>query len=172
MAELTSQERLQPSLLDRLRDDAPDKKQELLNERVLSKAQLREAVRRDLQWLFNTTRLEAVVDMARLADVKTSVVNFGVRALSGHTATSIEEEELKRAIRQSIADFEPRILPSSLEVLALIRPDEIDYHNVVGVEIRGKLWSEPVPLEFLVRTQIDLETGHVDVEDVARQRMV
>jgi type VI secretion system protein ImpF len=37
---------------------------------------------------------------------------------------------------------------------------------VVGVEIRGNLWAQPVPIEFLVRTEIDLETGNVQVTDL------
>ena len=45
MAELTSKERLQPSLLDRLTDDEPDKTQESRDQRVLSANRLRECVR-------------------------------------------------------------------------------------------------------------------------------
>ena len=56
---LIPQERLQPSLLDRLIDDEPEKTVEAPDQRVLSKARLRQAVLRDLAWLFNTTRLES-----------------------------------------------------------------------------------------------------------------
>ena len=69
MAEqLTPQERLQPALLDRLTDDEPDKKQELRERRVLSKAQLRQAVLRDLVWLFNATKLERGSELAKMPD--------------------------------------------------------------------------------------------------------
>jgi hypothetical protein len=47
-------ERLQPALLDRLTDDEPDKNRRA-DKRVLTKTQLRQAVLRDLAWLFNTT---------------------------------------------------------------------------------------------------------------------
>ena len=57
--QLTPQDRLQPALLDRLTDDEPDKKQEPREQRVMSKRRLRQAVLRDLAWLFNATRLEA-----------------------------------------------------------------------------------------------------------------
>ena len=61
MAEqLLPQDRLQPALLDRLTDDEPDKKQEPREARVLSKSRMRQSVLRDLAWLFNATRLEAV----------------------------------------------------------------------------------------------------------------
>ena len=61
MAEqLLPQDRLQPALLDRLTDDEPDKKQEPREARVLSKSRMRQSVLRDLAWLFNATRLDAV----------------------------------------------------------------------------------------------------------------
>jgi type VI secretion system protein ImpF len=53
MAELTPQERLQPSLLDRLTDEEPDQLQESREKRVLSMSRLRDFVLRDLAWLFN-----------------------------------------------------------------------------------------------------------------------
>jgi len=43
----------------------------------------------------------------------------------------------------------------------------LDTHNVIEFEIRGHLWSQPVPLEILLRTQLDLEAGQVEVRDLA-----
>ena len=43
----------------------------------------------------------------------------------------------------------------------------LDTHNVIEFEIRGHLWSQPVPLEVLLRTQIDLEAGQVKVRDAS-----
>ena len=51
--------------------------------RVMSKSRLRQAVLRDLAWLFNATRLEAVADLANAPYVRRSVLNFGLPALSG-----------------------------------------------------------------------------------------
>jgi type VI secretion system protein ImpF len=104
--------------------------------------------------------------------VRRSVVNYGLPALSGKPATSLDVTELERAIRQSILDFEPRILPDTLRVKALIQVDELDHHNVIGVEIHAQLWAQPVPLELLVRTEIDLETGHVEIADLVSSRAV
>jgi type VI secretion system protein ImpF len=167
---LTPQDQLQPALLDRLTDEEPDKKLEPRMQRVISKRRLREAVLRDLAWLFNTTRLDANMDAATLPNARRSVINFGLPALSGQTASTIEVPDLERAIRQAILDFEPRILPASLRVRAL-ETSGLDHHNVIGVEISGHLWAEPLPLELLVRTEIDLETGQVDVADLAPTRV-
>jgi type VI secretion system protein ImpF len=172
MAELTPQERLQPALLDRLTDDEPEKLHERREHRVLSKARLRQAVMRDLAWLFNATRLEAGTDLSAAPYVRRSVVNFGLPALSGRAASSIDVIELERAIRQAILDFEPRILPGTLVVRALLQASALDHHNVIGVEIKGQLWAQPVPLELLVRTEIDLETGAVEIADLLPSRGV
>ena len=95
MAEpLLPQDRLQPALLDRLTDDEPDKKQEPREARVLSKSRMRQSVLRDLAWLFNATRLEAVADLAKLPYVRRSVLNFGLPALSGRTASSLDVTDL------------------------------------------------------------------------------
>jgi type VI secretion system protein ImpF len=166
MAELTPQERLQPALLDRLTDDAPGTTQEPRERRVMSKRQLRQAVLRDLAWLFNATRLEAVQDVSRLSHVRRSVLNYGLPALSGRAATSLDVTELERAVKQAILDYEPRILPATLRVRAMLQASALDHHNVVGVEIQGQLWAQPVPLELLVRTEIDLETGRVEIADL------
>ena len=167
-----ARDRLQPALLDRLTDEEPDKRTEPRESRVMTRQRLRQAVLRDLAWLFNTTRLESGSSLAALPFAQRSVINFGLPALSGRTATTLDVTELARAIKQAILDFEPRILPATLDVRTLI--DEagmLDHHNVVGVEIQGQLWAHPVPIELLVRTEIDLETGRVEIADLVPQRV-
>jgi type VI secretion system protein ImpF len=166
----TPEEQLQPALLDRLTDEEPDKKLEPRQRRVISKRQMREAVLRDLTWLFNTTRLDSDMDATTLPYARRSVINFGLPALSGQTASTIEVTDLERAVRQAILDFEPRILPASLRVRAL-EVGAFEHHNVIGVEISGQLWSQPMPIDLLVRTEIDLETGQVEIADLARTRV-
>ena len=172
MAEqLTPQERLQPALLDRLTDDEPDKRLEPREHRVLSKTRMRQAVLRDLAWLFNSTKIESRAALARWPHAQRSVINFGLPALSGETASTLDVQDLERDIRQAIIDFEPRILPETLEVKALVELSALDHHNVIGIQIHGQLWAQPVPLELLIRTEIDLETGKVHISDLAPSRV-
>ena len=158
--------RLQPALLDRLTDDEPDQRKEAESHRVMSKAQLRQAVLRDLGALFNSVQPlasgEATYPM--LAD---SVLNYGLPPLSGQLASKLDVSTLEDAIREAIVRFEPRILPSTLRVEAREAESVLDTHNVIEFEIRGHLWSQPVPLEILLRTQLDLEAGQVEVRDMA-----
>jgi type VI secretion system protein ImpF len=171
MAESAPKDRLQPALLDRLTDEHPDQRQEPREQRTLSKARVRQAVLRDLAWLFNTVKLEASVDLSRAPQVRRSVVNFGLSALSGKTASTLDAVALTNAVKQAIVDFEPRIVPSTLQVRTVIDPGQLDHHNIIGVEIQGHLWAQPVPLELLVRTEIDLETGRVEIADLLPSRV-
>ena len=163
-------EQLQPALLDRLTDEEPDKKLEPRVQRVISKRQMRQAVLRDLAWLFNCTRLDAHMDAAAFPNARRSVINFGLPALAGETATSVDIADLERGIRQAILDFEPRILPGTLQVRAL-EVGQFENHNVIGIEISGQLWAQPIPIDLLVRTEIDLETGKVEIAEVADSRV-
>ena len=165
-----AQDRLQPALLDRLTDEEPDRKLEPREQRALSKARLRQAVLRDLAWLFNTVKLESSVDLAQAPHVRRSVSNFGLTALSGKTASTMDAVALTSAIKQAILDFEPRIVPGSLVVRTVIDAGQLDHHNIIGVEIQGHLWAQPIPLELLVRTEIDLETGRVEIADLPTLR--
>ena len=88
--------------------------------------------------------------------------------MSGKAASSLDVTDLTRAIREAILNFEPRILPATLEIKTLLEAGALDHHNVIGVEIHGQLWAQPVPLEFLVRTDFDLETGKVRITDLTR----
>jgi type VI secretion system protein ImpF len=167
MAEPPPLERLQPALLDRLKDDDPLTTTEPRERRFMSKRELRAAVLRDLRWLFNATRMEVADSLSDAPLVRRSVLNFGLPAMSGRPASSFEVKDLERSIRQAILDYEPRILPASLRVTALLRENDLDHHNVIGIEIVGHLWSQPMPLELLLRTEIDLEAGTVKVNDSA-----
>ena len=57
MNNLSPRERLQPSLLDRLTNDAPSDLQESADKRVLSLNQLKASMLWDLTWLLNTASL-------------------------------------------------------------------------------------------------------------------
>lgn len=157
-------DRLQPALLDRLTDDKPGQRSETDERRVMSKAQLRQAVLRDLAWLFNATQPLGALSQQypALAD---SVLNLGLPPLAGQLASKIDAAVLERVIRDAIVRFEPRILRESLRVRALEATSVLDTHNVIEFEIRGHLWSQPIPLEILLRTQIDLEAGQVEVRE-------
>lgn len=165
-------DRLQPALLDRLTDDDREHHTEPEHARVMSRARLREAVLRDLSWLFNAVCAAPAAATAagagggpRATPVDDSVLGFGLPPLAGQLASRLDVSRLERVIRDAILRFEPRILPGSLQVNAIETLDVLETHNVVAFEIRGHLWSQPVPQEILLRTRVDLEAGQVELQD-------
>jgi len=68
-----AQDRVQPSLLDRLTDDDPTNRREARDMRGFSLARLREAVLRDLSWLMNASQLAATQDLSPYPHVASSV---------------------------------------------------------------------------------------------------
>ena len=165
MAELTSKDRLQPSLLDRLTDDEPDKTQESREKRVLSMNRLRECVLRDLAWLLNAVRMPSGEEIERYPFAAHSVINYGLPPLSGNIVHGLDINELENTLRQAICDFEPRILRNSVKVRAILMRD-LMAHNTLSFEITGDLWAQPLPLQLYLKTEIDLENGQVRIEEV------
>lgn len=162
MAELTPGERLQPALLDRLTDHNPHKTEEPINERVLNIRQLRRSVLRDLAWLLNTVNYQSAHPLDGYPLVARSVLNYGLPELTGRVVASMAPKELEALVKQVILDFEPRILSGSLRVRAILAEVQMN-RNAVGFEIEGDLWAHPVPLRLLIKTEIDIETGHVSM---------
>lgn len=158
MAELTPNERLQPSLLDRLTDNSPQTATESREDRVLSFRQLRKSVIRDLEWLLNTGRLETTEDLSAYPEVRRSVLNYGIPDIAGTTASSMDAYQLELALRQAILDFEPRILPHNLRIQIIRDDKEMSIHSIV-LEIEGEIWGQPVPEHLYLKTVLDLELG-------------
>lgn len=165
MAELSLKERLQPSLLDRLTDLAPDRNEESRENRVLSFKQLKQSVLRDLSWLFNTTALAAVEDLSAFPQTSNSVLNYGIPALSGVNLSNINAPKLQRQIKQAIIDFEPRIIASTLKIEILANEQQMS-QAAICFKIEGDLWAQPLPIRLYIRSDIDLETGEVSVKDL------
>jgi len=156
-----SRERLQPALLDRLRDDEPERKVEARNKRVITLKRLQEYVTRDLNWLLNTSALGVSDDLSSFPEVQNCVLNYGANNFSGISASSIEPYILERKIKHSILTYEPRILAKTL-VVSVQEQDDMN-RNAIVLQISGELWAEPLPIALYIKTEIDLETGEVNL---------
>jgi type VI secretion system protein ImpF len=167
MAELTPQERLQPSLLDRLTDENPEGGVETRDQRVISGQRLRDAVRRDLTWLLNCVHLEASEDLSAWPLIARSTLNYGIPETSGVPVANINVEALQKRVRQAIVDFEPRLLRSKLTVTVERQAEAMNRNSLVFL-IQGEMWAQPVPQAVFVRSEFDLESGTVKVDEGRR----
>jgi type VI secretion system protein ImpF len=160
MAELNRDQRFLPCLLDRLRDDDPTNPEESRTQRVISLQRYKEAVVRDLRWLFNASAplsgdVPGALDLTDFPEANRSVINFGTRQLSGLVAPDIEEFE--RELSEAIQFFEPRFLRHTLKIKATVE------RHVISFEMHAELWAEPVSEQLFLRTTLDIETGQTVV---------
>lgn len=164
MAELTSRDRLQPALLDRLSDDAPHEPTEPRERRVISTGGLRASVLRDLSSLLNAHALYGCASLDAHPLARSSVVNYGLRDVTGRARSSLDIAALARDIECAIARFEPRVMAGSLRCTPLDM-DEVAERAAVAFLVEGDLWAQPYPERLYFRTELDLESGQARIID-------
>lgn len=162
MADRTLTERLQPSILDRLTDDNPEKTSENPSDRVIDIRKLREIIQRDLAWLLNTGNLDSELDADRYPNVVRSVVNYGVPDSTGDFANKQRAAAVRESIRRAVELFEPRLIDGTLSVIS--RTNDEKRESLIVFDIVADMWAEPVPTELYLRSQFDTTTGHVSLE--------
>ena len=158
-------DRLLPTLLDRLTDHAPQRDKDVVSERVVTRKQLRQIILRDLSWLLNATNAEAELALEDFDEARASTLNYGLPAFSGKRMSDVKLSDLEVAIKNTIHQFEPRVMSQTLVVNASLASDDEAAHNMVVFEIRGQIWAHPYPIEMLLKSSIDLETGSVTLLD-------
>ncbi|XVJ69394.1 MAG: type VI secretion system baseplate subunit TssE [Rhizobacter sp.] len=162
----TDKDRLQPALLDRLTDHEPNKRTERADAVYVTETRLRTALLRDLAWLLNANDATSHIDFEGLPEAQRSVINYGMTPLAGQLLSELDWKDVEASIRSSILTFESRILPETLVVALAETADSLNHHNTLQFEIRCQFWSMPYPLELLLKTSLDLETGQVMVTDL------
>jgi type VI secretion system protein ImpF len=169
MSGLKGRERLQPSLLDRLTDTAPTQKRESGDQQVLTMAQLRQAVLRDLGALLNTTNLATIEDLAAVPLVAKSTLNYGIPGFAGMIESAARMVSLERELAETIKLYEPRIRPETLRVRTRGTPSDAVNPSLV-FEIEGELWAQPVPVQLFIETAIEVETRLAVVSETKASR--
>ena len=162
----TDKDRLQPALLDRLTDHEPTKRTERADAVYVTETRLRAALLRDLAWLLNANDATSHIDFGGLPEAERSVINYGMAPLAGQLLSELNWKDIETGIRRSILSFESRILAETLDVALVETANSLSHHNTLQFEIRCQFWSMPYPLELLLKTSLDLETGQVVVTDL------
>jgi type VI secretion system protein ImpF len=130
---------------------------EAFNERAL-----RATVRRDLAWLLNTTNLASLIDLEAYPHVETSVLNYGLSDLAGHTLNRRAILARAREIRKAIRVFEPRLASNSLTVTPA--EDETNPHALTFL-IEGDITAAAQAMPVKFRTEVEAETTAVNVRE-------
>lgn len=136
---------------------------------VVTPEVLREAVRRDIEALFNVERFEAeplLADVERsrtespaaaIADfphVRRSVLNYGVPSFAGRRARDFDPDRLSRELREVVAVYEPRLRADTIQVKVITND-----RTGLRIEVEAMLMMSPVPERLRLSTTIDLDSG-------------
>ena len=89
--------------------------------------------------------------------------------LAGKPASAVRPRELERQLRDAILAFEPRLKSGTVNVRVDTDGGAMN-HNAMVFFIEAELWAQPMPLRLFFRTQVDLETGNVDVTETSGGR--
>jgi len=152
--------RVQLSVLDRLLDDEPKNREEAQPTRSQTIARLKDALRRDLEWLLNTRSFPEEID-EELQETEASVFTYGLPDFSSLAAGSKQTKiKLERALQRALEVFEPRLL--NVEVKA-VEGDDKGEKRTIRFLISGWLDMSPAPLQINFDTRLQLARGEYRV---------
>src|SRR5262245_6130680 len=132
--------RITPSVLDRLIDDDPERLFEPSASRSKSIEDLKQSVRRDLEWLLNTRQTVGGVP-AGLKELGHSLAAYGLPDFSTFTIKSpADQVRLQRILQLAIGTFEPRLDHVTVTLVPARYAEQ-----KLRLRIDGRLRVEPVP---------------------------
>ncbi len=155
MARTTGDSTVTLSVLDRLIDREPNNSAEAPLSRAQSVRVLKNAVRRDLEWLMNTRCVLRISEEA-LDEVGHSLYTYGLPDFSSYSiASTADQSRLLREILTAIKVFEPRL--ANVRVVPL--EDTFSHLKQVRLRIDAMLLMEPTPEPISFDTFIELRSG-------------
>jgi type VI secretion system protein ImpF len=155
-----SEIRITPSIVDRLLDYEPKVSTEAPKSRSQGVRELKQSVRRDLEWLLNTRHTADKVPEG-LEEVNKSLAIYGLPDFTGLSSkNSDDRKSLIRNIERALRIFEPRFM--NLKVV-LVESGELE--RGVKFQIQATLRMEPTPEPVVFDTVLQMGRGEFKVEE-------
>ena len=159
MARTDNEVRVTNSVLDRLLDYEPEISREALASRSKSLRELKQSVRRDLEWLLNTRQIAGGVP-ADLKETNNSVAAFGLPDFTHLSIDSGGDQKLiKREVEEAVRRFEPR-LENVVVSIETTRSTERMLHFRIDAHLR----IDPAPEPITFDTMLQLGNGEYVVQ--------
>lgn len=159
MSRVSNNQPLELSVLDRLSPDgaiAPGGSGVMLDD-------LKQTVRRDLESLLNT-RWRCEAWPPDLAELETSLVNYGIPDFTGaNLGSASDREEFRFVIERIVKRYEPRF--TSVHVELLENTDKLD--RTMRFRIVAMLRARPHPEPVAFNTAVEPTSASVTVEGEA-----
>ncbi len=149
------------SVLDRLIDDDPRNSREVPPARAQSVRMLRDAVRRDLEWLLNTRQVAVTPDEG-LRELNRSMYLYGLPDFTGYSLASPgDEARLIRQLQSALKVFEPRLAKVRLVPLEPV----VAKTRTFRFRIEALLLMDPAPEHISFDTVLQLTTSQYEVQN-------
>ena len=146
------------SLLDRLSDQELSLKTDPPHGRAQSLRQLKTCLRRDIEWLLNTSRSIEAAEVS--AETAKSVFNYGLPDITSLGVRSTQDQKrLLWMIESTIATFEPRIKGPRVTMEPVAGSARI-----LRFQIQGLLRIDPAPERVTFDTVLELTSGEYQVK--------
>ena len=152
---------VQPCLLDRLIDNEPDNRQEPSISRSESLRQYRLAVKRDLEWLLNTTCAPIEIPES-CEELKKSLLFYGlpdISSISVHEAG--DETRLQQSLEEAIEYFEPRLAHPRVTSKDAYHPAR----QAITFHVEAVLMLDPAPERISFDTVLEITKGAYSVKE-------
>lgn len=147
-----------PSVLDRLIDLDPSVSADPPRSRQIGLRELRQSVRRDLEWLLNA-RCYGDEDLADDAEMRRSVAFYGIPDIMGMSPKSpAEQKRLSKALESAIRHFEPRLLDLKVTLDTVGHLD-----RDLRFRIEARLDVEPTPEPVVFDSVLENGSGEFSV---------
>lgn len=159
MSRTDNEVRVTTSVLDRLIDYEPEISRESLASRSKNLRQLKQSVRRDLEWLLNTRQVARVPE--NLKEANNSVATFGLPDFTILNIDSADDQKLiKQEIEEAIKRFEQRLEGVIVSVEPVRSTD-----RVLRFRIDARLKVDPAPEPITFDTVLQLGSGEYQVQE-------
>jgi type VI secretion system protein ImpF len=158
MPRIDEEIRINLSVLDRLVDFEPEAKAEPPASRSKALRQVKQALKRDLEWLLNTRRvLEVPGELPLLAD---SLLAYGLPDFSTMSVKNAgDQHDLTLALETTLRRFEPR-----LEDVVVSVANASVLERAFRFKIEARLRIDPVPEPISFDTTLQLGSGNFAVK--------
>ncbi len=158
MARTDNEVRVAISVLDRLLDYEPEINREPIPSRSKSLRQLKQAVRRDLEWLLNTRQIVDGVP-PDLKETLNSVASYGLPDFTHLSMESADDQKfVRREIEETVRRFEQRLENVTVTVEPVRSTDRL-----LRFRIDARLKVDPAPEPITFDTMLQLGSGHYTV---------
>ncbi len=158
MARIDEEIRINLSVLDRLVDFEPDVTEEPHASRSKAIRQVKQALKRDLEWLLNTRRVFEVPDELPL--LSNSLLAYGLPDFTNVSVkTPGDQSNLTLALEAALRRFEPRLEDV---VVSVVNASALE--RAFRFKIEARLRIDPVPEPISFDTTLQIGSGNFAVK--------